>query len=482
MAGRFGALEDRAGRMSGSSDAPRAEGRTVVAKLATASPPAGSLTIAGPSRLSHLPHRAPVRRVAMLSLHTSPIEQPGVGDAGGMNVYVMELSRRLAAQGVEVDVFTRATSGDVSPIERIAPGFTVRNVVAGPLEPLPKADLPSQLCAFTAAVLRAEAAREAGWYDLVHSHYWLSGQVGWLAKERWGVPLVHSMHTLARVKNAALAIGDAPEPSARAIGEAQVVDAADRLIANTEAEARQLVGLYDADPDVIAVVPPGVDLALYRPGSKSAARTRLGLPVDRDVLLFVGRIQPLKAPDLLIRALAAMIERQPSLRDRLIAVVVGGTSGTGTADPGHLDRLARQLGVRDVVRFETPATGDRLADFYRAATVTVVPSYSESFGLVALESQACGTPVVAARVGGLVTTVRDGFSGRLVDGHDPIRYGEVLTNLLMDDEARRVLAVGARQHAEGFGWDRTVGGVMDVYADAVRAAARGEGLPVALVR
>ena len=195
----------------------------------------------------------------MLSLHTSPVEQPGVGDAGGMNVYILELSRRLAAQGVEVEVFTRATSGDVPPIEHIEPGFIVRNVIAGPLEPLPKADLPSQLCAFTAAVLRAEAAREPGWYDLVHSHYWLSGQVGWLAKERWGVPLVHSMHTLARVKNAALAEGDAPEPSARAIGEAQVVDAADRLIANTAAESRQLIDLYDADPAAVSVVPPGVE-------------------------------------------------------------------------------------------------------------------------------------------------------------------------------------------------------------------------------
>ena len=249
-----------------------------------------------------------------------------------------------------------------------SPGFIVRNVVAGPLEPLPKADLPSQLCAFTAAVLRAEAASEPGWYDLIHSHYWLSGQVGWLAKERWGVPLVHSMHTLARVKNAALAEGDAPEPSLRAIGEAQVVEAADRLIANTAAEARQLIDLYDADPAVVSVVPPGVDLSLYRPGSRAAARARLGLPADRDVLLFVGRIQPLKAPDLLIRALAVMIDRTPSLRDRLMAVIVGGVSGSGVAEPDHLARLADQLGVADLVRFEPPAAGDRLADFYRAAS------------------------------------------------------------------------------------------------------------------
>ena len=426
--------------------------------------------------------KPPLKRLAMLSLHTSPVEQPGVGDAGGMNVYIMELSRRLAAQGVEVEVFTRATSGDVPPIEHIEPGFIVRNVVAGPLEPLPKADLPSQLCAFTAAVLRAEAAREPGWYDLIHSHYWLSGQVGWLAKERWGVPLVHSMHTLARVKNAALAEGDAPEPSARAIGEGQVVDAADRLIANTAAESHQLIDLYDANPAAVSVVPPGVDLALYRPGSRAAARARLGLPANRDVLLFVGRIQPLKAPDLLIRALAVMVDRTPSLRDRLMVVIVGGVSGSGVAEPDHLARLAAQLGVADLVRFEPPAAGERLADFYRAASVTVVPSYSESFGLVALESQACGTPVVAARVGGLVTTVSDGVSGLLVDGHEPALYADVLTKLISDAELRRSLATGAIAHAAGFDWDRTVDGVIDVYADALGGVAgrNVEGLPVAV--
>ena len=355
----------------------------------------------------------PVRRVAMLSLHTSPLEQPGTGDAGGMNVCVGELAKRLTDLGVEVEVFTRATSVERPPVERADAGFLVRNVVAGPLEPLPKAELPSQLCAFTAAVLRAEAAREPGWYDLVHSHYWLSGQVGWLAKERWGVPLVHSMHTMAKVKNAALAEGDSPEPSARAIGEAQVVEAADRLVANTDAEARDLVDLYDASPDDVAVVPPGVDLSRYRPGPTADAKRRLGLPADRDVLLFVGRIQPLKAPDLLIRALAAAVDRQPAMRRRLLAVVVGGPSGSAATSPDYLRDLARRLDVLDLVRFEPPASGDRLADFYRAATVTVVPSYNESFGLVALESQACGTPVVAARVGGLTTAVADGVSGVL---------------------------------------------------------------------
>jgi len=408
----------------------------------------------------------------MLSLHTSPVEQPGIGDAGGMNVYVTELARRLVAMGIEVEVFTRATSSELPPVIELEPGFAVRNVVAGPLEPLPKAELPSQLCAFTAAVLRAEASREPGWYDLVHSHYWLSGQVGWLAKERWGVPLVHNMHTMARVKNAALAEGDSPEPSARAIGEAQVVEAADRLVANTRSEARELVEFYDADPAEIAVVPPGVDLGIYHPGSAAQARARLGLPLDREILLFVGRVQPLKAPDLLIRALALLVERDPAARDRLQVVVVGGPSGSGTEEPDHLEALARTLGVRGLVRFELPAPAEQLADFYRAASLTVVPSYNESFGLVALESQACGTPVIAARVGGLTTAVADGVSGLLIDGHRPASYADAISTLLLDDEKRAAFSTGAVSHASTFSWDRTVEGVLAVYEDALTAVRR----------
>ena len=442
------------------------------------------------TRLRHRRAGPPLRRVAMLSVHTSPLEQPGSGDAGGMNVYIGELARRLAGMGIDVEVFTRATSGEDPATIEVAPGYVVRNVVAGPLEPLPKADLPAQLCAFTAAVLRAEAAREPGWYDLIHTHYWLSGHVGWVAKERWGVPLVHTMHTMAKVKNAALAEGDAPEPSARAIGEAQVVEAADRLVANTEAEADELVGLYDATPGAVAVVPPGVDLQVYRPDSQRAARRRLGLPPDRSILLFVGRIQPLKAPDLLIRALALMVERQPSLRGRVTVVVVGGPSGTRTAEPERLHHLAAELGIADLVCFVPPVTGSRLADFYRAATLTVVPSYSESFGLVALESQACGTPVVAARVGGLRTAVADGISGVLVDGHAPAVYAEVIQELLADDARRARLSAAAVRHASKFSWDRTVEGVLEVYSGVIGATdARatgvlqgGGGLPVALGR
>jgi D-inositol-3-phosphate glycosyltransferase len=407
------------------------------------------------------------RRVAMLSVHTSPLDQPGTGDAGGMNVYIVELSRRLAALGVEVDVITRATSSELPPVVELEPGVTVRHVTAGPFEGLSKEDLPAQLCAFTSGVMRIEAARPPGWYDLVHSHYWLSGQVGWLAAERWDVPLVHSMHTMAKVKNLLLADGDAPEPVARAIGEAQVVEAADRLVANTDEELDQLVDLYDADPDRVVTVPPGVDLDLFRPGDAAGARARLGVPADALMLLFVGRIQPLKAPDVLLRAVAVLLEQDPALRERLVVAVVGGPSGSGLAHPESLQALAHDLRVADVVRFAKPVPQQDLPAWYRAADLTVVPSHSESFGLVAIESQACGTPVVAAAVGGLRTAVRDGVSGVLVEGHDPAHYAKVLADLLAAPGPRAALGRGAVAHATRFGWSATATGMLDVYSGAL---------------
>jgi D-inositol-3-phosphate glycosyltransferase len=407
------------------------------------------------------------RRVAMVSVHTSPLDQPGTGDAGGMNVYVVELARRLAALDVEVDLITRATSSDLPPAVDLEPGVTVRHVTAGPFEGLAKEDLPAQLCAFTSGLMRLEAARPPGWYDLVHSHYWLSGQVAWLAAERWDVPLVHSMHTMAKVKNLTLPSGDAPEPAARAIGEAQVVEAADRLVANTDEEGHQLVDLYDADPDRVAVVPPGVDLDLFSPGSQPAARRALGIADDAYLLLFVGRIQPLKAPDVLLRAAARLVAVRPSLRDRLVVAVVGGPSGTGLARPESLQSLAAELGIADLVRFVPPVPQTELPDWYRAADVTVVPSYSESFGLVAIESQSCGTPVVAASVGGLRTAVADGSSGLLIDGHDPSAYADVLADLASDPGHRAALSRGALRHAGRFGWAATAAGMLEVYSDAL---------------
>jgi D-inositol-3-phosphate glycosyltransferase len=413
-----------------------------------------------------VPRRFP-RRIATISVHTSPLEQPGTGDAGGLNVYVVEVARRLAERGVEVDIFTRAVSRDVPPVAELAPGVLVRHLTAGPFEDLDKADLPGQLCHFTFEVLRAEAAYSPGRYDLVHGHYWLSGQVGAVAKERWGVPLVQSMHTLGRVKNAALAAGDAAEPGVRIRGEAEVVAAADRLVANTDEEATELIRLYDADPARVRTVNPGVDLSVFRPGSRQRARLRLGLPPDAVVLMFAGRVQPLKAPDVVLRAAAALTRDDPALAQRLCVAFVGGPSGTGRADPDGLTELSAALGISRVVRLEPPCPQLELADWYRAATVVMVPSYSESFGLVAVEAQACGTPVVAASVGGLRTAVRDGVSGILVDGHDPASYARVVRELLMQPATLTRLSAGAREHASRFGWGATVDGLLRVYTGAM---------------
>ncbi len=407
------------------------------------------------------------RRVAVLSVHTSPLEQAGGGDAGGMNVYIAEVAKRLAALDIRVEIFTRATSSDAPAAVEAAPGVLVRHVTAGPYEGLGKADLAAQLCAFTAGVLRVEAMNEPGYYDVVHSHYWLSGQVGWLVAERWNVPLVHSMHTMGQIKNASLAEGDVPEPAARLIGEKQVVEAADRLVASTAAEADALVSSYGADRDRIATIAPGVDLDVFSTGDPVAARRRLGIAPDAVVLAFVGRIQPLKAPDLLLRAASQLVDADPRLRSQLVVLVVGAPSGTGLEHPEHLSQLAGQLGVADLVRFLPPVPQAELADIYRAATLTVVPSYTESFGLVALESQACGTPVVAAAVGGLQTAVADGHSGVVVEGHDPQRWTRVLADLIADDDRRRALAAGAVNNATRFGWSVTAARLLDVYRDAI---------------
>jgi D-inositol-3-phosphate glycosyltransferase len=399
-------------------------------------------------------------------VHTSPLEQPGTGDAGGMNVYIVETATRMARRGVAVEIFTRATSSEHPPVAELAPGVLVRHVVAGPFEGLGKHDLPSQLCAFTAGVLRTEARHEPGHYDVVHSHYWLSGQVGWLARDRWGVPLVHSAHTLAKVKNAARAEGDPPEPMARVIGEDQVVAEADRLISNTDEETRQLVELYGADPRRTVAIPPGVDLVRFTPGDRIAARRALGVAPDAVVLAFVGRIQPLKAPHVLLRAAAELLRRDPGLRSRLVVLVAGGPSGSGMAEPTALHGLGTALGITDVLRFLPPQSRDRLVDVYRAADVVAVPSHNESFGLVALEAQACGTPVVAARVGGLPFAVADGASGLLVDGHGDAQWADALAAVALRPGRRDELAPAAVGHARRFSWDRTADALLDTYADA----------------
>jgi D-inositol-3-phosphate glycosyltransferase len=437
------------------------------------------------------------RRIATVSVHTSPLDQPGTGDAGGMNVYIAEVAKRLAARGTEVEIFTRAVCRDAPPVAELAPGVLVRSVPAGPFEELDKSELPDQVCPFTLEVLRAEAAAEPGRYDLVHGHYWLSGKVGAAVKERWGVPLVQTMHTLGKVKNAALADGDAAEPAVRIRGEHEVITAADWLVANTPQEADELVSFYDADPARVRVVNPGANLRVFKPvpgpagpygsglaewparvvrDAKQAARGRLGIAPGAIMLMFAGRVQPLKGPDVVLRTAARMCEDDPGLRERLVVVMVGGPSGSAArADPGQLYQLAENLGILDVVRFEPPCPQAELADWYRAATLVLTPSHSESFGLVALEAQACGTPVVAASVGGLRTAVRDGSSGILIDGHDPADWARAVESLVGEPGRLAELSAGATRHASAFGWSATVDRLCAVYTGAMNEAAARVG-------
>ncbi len=292
------------------------------------------------------------------------------------------------------------------------------------------------------------------------------------------MPLVHTMHTMAKVKNAALAAGDQPEPLTRVIGEEQVVEAADLVIANTGAEGRQLVELYGADPERVQVITPGVDLAVFQPGDAAEARVRLGMRPDALVVMFVGRIQPLKAPDVVIKAAAHLVKRRPDLRERLVVPVIGGASGSGLETPNELVRLAAACDVADVVRFVPPVSQARLVDYYQAATVVCVPSYNESFGLVAIEAQACARPVVAARVGGLATAVVDGTTGVLIDGHDEVDYARVLERLLLDPVEAARLGAAAATHAQTFGWDRTADQTLHAYASAT-ALLRADAMAIA---
>lgn len=432
-------------------------------------------------------HHQDVRRVAMISVHTSPLAQPGTGDAGGMNVYVLESARQLGRAGVGVEIFTRRTSAADPDVVQVDENVLVRHITAGPFEGLGKEDLPGQLCAFAAGMMQTAARLPEQWYDVVHSHYWLSGQVGWLAADRWQVPLVHTMHTMARVKNLQLAAGDRPEPSGREIGEAQVVTAAQRLVANTDDEACQLVSLYEADPGKVSVVTPGVDLDVFGPGDRSQARAHHDIPDDAVLLLFVGRIQPLKAPDVLVKAAARMVEEDPSLRDRLVVAVLGGPSGSGTERPRALQDLARELGIADLVRFLPPCSRADLAQWYRAADVLAVPSHNESFGLVAVEALACGTPVVAARVGGLPVAVGPG--GVLVDGHDPQTWARTLADLVADPQRARDLGRRGVEHAQRFSWAATAEGLLRTYrmtcgdtaTASIDRSERLQGIPSAVI-
>lgn len=401
-------------------------------------------------------------RIATLMVHSSPLDQPGIGDAGGMNIYVAENAKRMAAMGVSVDIFTRRNHEDLPDVVELAPGVTVRHLDAGPIGGVTKEELPSYIDILAEEFKKAIQGKSI--YDVIHSHYWISGKVGIPASKKLNIPLIHTMHTMAKVKNLNLAEDESPEPESRVIGETEVVAASSALIANTDSEAASLVSLYGACPDIVHVVTPGVDLYTFTPGSgRAAARGLLNIPLDAQVITFVGRIQPHKGPELLIRATSEMLSHSPHLRAKLIVYVIGGASGSGVGEVERLKELVGWLGLSDVIRFLPPLPRHDLPNWYRAADLVCVPSYSESFGLVALEAQACGTPVVATAVGGLRTAVADGISGVLVDGHDPRAWSSVLARLLVEPQRRTLLSFGALEHSSHFGWDATARGTLDIY-------------------
>jgi D-inositol-3-phosphate glycosyltransferase len=404
-------------------------------------------------------------RVAVLSLHTSPLDQPGTGDSGGMNVYVRALSERLAERGVALDVFTRCSGRGVPEVEEVGPLVRVIQIQAGPCAPVAKDELPPLLPEFAGGVAGAGEGR----YDLVHAHYWLSGWAGRAVKRAWDVPLVASFHTLGRVKNQA-DVHD-PEPPRRLGGEHGVIRAADLILAPTPAEAAQLADLYGARPDRIRVVPPGVDLARFRPRPAAEAKDRLGV-AGRPVVLFVGRLQRLKGPDVAIRAFAEAVRARPDLLAEGVLVLVGGPSGPDAGSQlGRLRRLAARAGIVDRVRFLPPVPHDELGAIYPAADVVLMPSRSESFGLVAMEAQASGVPVVASAVGGLRYVVADGESGFLVPPGDHGALADRLLRLLVHPALRARLAMGAVRHASRFSWERTADLVHAVYGELVPALA-----------
>ena len=396
-----------------------------------------------------------MRTLTILSFHTSPLAQPGSGDGGGMNVYVRELSAALARAGLSCDVYTRAAQPGLAPVVAVEPGFRVHHVVAGPTETVDKDDLPALVDDFTAGVReRIRASEEPA---LIHANYWLSGVAGHALKHELELPLVSTFHTLARVK----AEDFEHEPVRRARAESDVIGCSDVILASNTEERAQLERLYGAVRERIEIVPPGVDHAFFSPGNRGGARAALGLGAsEHPVLLFVGRIQPLKGLAVAVRALAALDEQ------RAMLLVVGGPSGPdGAAELERVRDLVAELGLASRVRFVDPQPHHLLSSYYRAADVCLVPSRSESFGLVALEAAACGTPVVAAAVGGLRTLVDHGHTGFLVEGPDPDGFAayvrEVIDNPRLADE----LGVNAAARAGHYRWSITAARLRRLYAD-----------------
>jgi len=400
-----------------------------------------------------------VRRLAILSVHTSPLAQPGSGDGGGLNVYVRALASSLARAGVECDVFTRSEHRGSPRVVPVEDGFRVVHLAAGPPAPVSK-DVLSGLVDTLADATLDHLAETGATYDALHANYWISGAVAHRLKHDLDLPLVATFHTLARVK-AEIGLGG-EDPAHRSRVETEVIGCSDLVCASTEHERAQLVDLYGADEERVEIVPPGVDHELFLPGTaEDRDRARAALRLDaRRVLLFVGRIQPLKGADLAVRCLAELDD------PKAVLLIVGGPSGPdGAAELARLHDLSRELGVDEQVRFVPPQRHERLPIFYRAADVCLVPSRSESFGLVALEAAACGTPVVAAAVGGLTSLVEHGTTGLLVERREPGSFAAATSLLLDDPELAADMGVSAHAHSRRYSWSITAGRLRRLYAD-----------------
>jgi D-inositol-3-phosphate glycosyltransferase len=387
-------------------------------------------------------------------MHTSPTASLGQYGNGGLNVYVREVASAFSDRGIATDIFTRRQSPDDPAIEFLAPLSRVIYLPAG--NSLDKYSLYNEVPAFASGI-RAFAEREGIHYDLLYSHYWLSGEVACLLRPGLGAGWAHIAHTLGLVKNRTLASGERPEPSLRIRVEGEIAQQADLLIASTADEADDLITSYKANPDRIYVVPPGIDLATFHPLDRNEARRKIGYGAGR-LLLFVGRLERLKGVEIAIRALALLRDRA---HDDLRLIVLGedalqgGTRDGEESEKERLKAVATSLGVRDRVDFLGSVAHHELPYFYAAADALVMPSYSESFGLVALEAQACGRPVVASGVSGLRSVVRDEVSGYLIDDHDPALYAERIGRLLADPELAQQMGRRGRLLAQRFSWTRT---------------------------
>jgi D-inositol-3-phosphate glycosyltransferase len=392
-------------------------------------------------------------RVAVISLHTSPLLQPGSGDSGGMNVYVREIGSSLSHAGLECTTYTRADREGLPAEVLVEPNHKVVFIEAGPHH-LPKEALPDIVDEFTDRVLEHLAAN--GGADVVHANYWLSGLAAHRIKHELDIPFVSTFHTLARVK----AEGGDPEPDWRDRAEAELINCADAICVSCAQEEEQFRRLYGDPKGQIEIVAPGVEHAFFAPGDRAGARAALDLPVAAPVILFVGRIQPLKGPDVAIRALHALG------RPEALLLIVGGASGSGgDNEVDHARRLVDELGLHDQVRFVPPQPHHILSTYYRAADVVVVPSRSESFGLVALEAAACGIPVVASAVGGLLSLVDHGETGFLVPQRDPALFASALARVLDQPSVAAAMSEQAFQRASRYTWSFAAARLRRLYSD-----------------